>query len=73
MAFYKAFGGKATWELCKDAAYCFEQIPEAATYKTVALQPLTSHFTNHPSKMNKTCWTLLLKHGLTHKQNSSVG
>ena len=39
-------------KLHKDAACCFEQILEAAPYKT-AVQPLTSHLTNHSSKTKK--------------------
>ena len=36
---------------------CFEKILKAVSYKTVAVQPLTSHLTNHPKKMSKTyCW-----------------
>ena len=35
----------------KDATCCYEQILEAAPYKTAALLLLTSHFTNHPSKI----------------------
>ena len=52
-------GEKARWELHKDVACCFEQILEAAAYKTAVVRPLTSHLTNHPSKMNKTCFALL--------------
>ena len=51
MDFNKMLGEKARWELHKDAAYSFEQILEAAPYKTV-VQPLTSHLTKHS---NKTC------------------
>ena len=42
-------------ELHKDSVFCFKQILKAVPYKTAAVQPLTSHFTNHSSKMNKTC------------------
>ena len=31
----------------------FEQFLEATLHKTAAIQPLTSHLTNHPSKTNK--------------------
>ena len=41
-------GEKVWWELHNDAAYCFEQILEAASYKTAALQPLASYLSNHP-------------------------
>ena len=53
------------WTLMKhlekkvDAVCCFEPIPEAAPHKTAVVWPLTSHHTNHPSKMNKTYWALL--------------
>ena len=39
---------------------CFEQILEVAPNKTTAVQSLTSILTNHPSKMNKTYWALLV-------------
>ena len=47
---------KVRWELHKNAAYCFEQILEAAHYKIAAVRPLTSFLTNLPSKMGKTYW-----------------
>ena len=50
---------KARREQHKNAAYYFKPILEAAIYKTTAVQPLTSHLTNHPSKMSKTYCTLL--------------
>ena len=31
---------------------CFEQILKATSHKTTAVQPLTFHLTNHPSKTN---------------------
>ena len=34
--------------------------------------PLTSHLKSHPSKMNKTCDTLVEKQGQTHKWRSSM-
>ena len=46
-------GEKARWKLHKNAACCFEQILEAMPRKTATVRPLTSHHTNHPSKMNK--------------------
>ena len=46
---------KVSWELHKNFMYYFEPILEATPDKTATIQPLTSHFTNHPSKMNKTC------------------
>ena len=45
--------------LYKDAECYFEQILEAASYKTAAVRPLTSHLTNHPSEVSKICWALL--------------
>ena len=36
--------------------------------KTVAVQPLTPHLTNHPSKMSQTYWALPKKLGQTPKQ-----
>ena len=32
---------------------------ETAPYKAATVQPFTSHLTNHPSKMSKTCFTLI--------------
>ena len=34
-------GGKTRWELHKNVSYCFQQILEATSHKTAALQPLT--------------------------------
>ena len=50
MNFDKMLEEKSRWELHKDAAHCFEQILEAAPYKTAAVQPLTSYLTNHLNK-----------------------
>ena len=44
---------KARWELLKDAAFCFEQILEAAPHKTAAVQSLISHLRHYRSKTNK--------------------
>ena len=52
---------KARWRLRKDAACCFEQILEAAPYKTAVVQPLATYLTNHLSKTNNICWALLKK------------
>ena len=52
--------------------WCFEQIQEATSHKTASARPLSSHLTNHPSKMNKTCWPQLEKKRQTHKQCSSL-
>ena len=58
----ETLGGKKTREeQLKNAACCFEQILEAALYKTESAQPLTSYLTNPRSKTNKTCWLLLWK------------
>ena len=48
------------YEQNKDAACYFEQILEAAPYKTAAVPPLTSHLTNHPSKTRSAghCWRI---------------
>ena len=54
---------KARLELHKNAANCLEQILEATSQKTAAIQPLASHLTNHSRKTNKTCWALLEKKG----------
>ena len=62
---------KTWWKLFKNATRCFELILEAKPYKTEAVRPLTSHLKNHPSKVNKTCRTLLEKQGQTHKRYSS--
>ena len=60
-----------------DTACCFEQNLEAAPYKTAAVCPLCSHFTNCSSQISKTYWALLEKREQTHKQrslmDSSVG
>ena len=55
---------KARWELHKNAARYFEESLETARYKRAAVQPLTSHHTNYPSKTNK---ILLKKQERTHK------
>ena len=41
------------WKLHKNAMRYLEQIQEATPHRTTAVQPLTSHLKNHPSKMNK--------------------
>ena len=48
---------KAWWELHKNATNYLEQILEAASHKTAAVQQLTSHFKNHVNKMKKMCDT----------------
>ena len=37
------------------------QIRVEAPHKPVAVRPLTSHRSDHPSKTSKTCWTQLEK------------
>ena len=39
---------KALWQLHKNAASYIEQILEATSHKTAAVQPPTSHLENHP-------------------------
>ena len=60
-------GKKTRWELQKNAVSYFEQILKATPLETTDVPLLTSHLTNHPSKMNKICATLLEKQGQTHK------
>ena len=76
MEFNKTNEAKARSELCKDSAFCFEQILEAAHVKTAFVRRLT----NHPSKMSKICWTQndkLISDGLlwthTHIIHTIVG
>ena len=59
---------KPRWELHKASTCYFEQILEAEPHKTVFVQSLIYHLTNHPSKMNKTYWVLLEKQRQTHKR-----
>ena len=55
---------KSKWKLRKDVACYFEQILEAAPYKTAVVQPFISYPANHQRKANKTCWAILKKEGL---------
>ena len=48
-------------ETTQECDVLFEQILEVAPYKAAVVCPLTSHFTNHPIKMSKTCSALLEK------------
>ena len=48
-------GEKAKLELHKVTTCYFQQIFEAAAFKTAVIQPLISHLTNHPSKTNNKC------------------
>ena len=41
-------------------------VQEVTPNKNAGLEPLTSHLTNHPNKMNKAFGTLLDKVGQTH-------
>ena len=61
---------KVRWKLHKNTVCYFEQILEAAPYKTSAVQPLTSHLTNDSSKTRKAYWPLLRKQEQTHKLHS---
>ena len=63
---------KVRWELYKDVACCSGQILEAAPYKTAAVQLLTSHLTNHPSKTNEACLAMLENQGRTYKRLSPI-
>ena len=38
---------KSSMRTIKDLVCCFKQIPEAASYKTAVVGPLTSHLTNN--------------------------
>ena len=49
------FGEKVRWPRHKNAPCCFKQILEAAHNKTSAVEPLTSHLTNHPDKQVWCC------------------
>ena len=66
-------GEKVRLDLQKDAARCFKQILDTTPCKTTAVWLLSSHLTNHASKMRKTCWALLVKLGGTHKPCSLMG
>ena len=68
----KTYREKAKWELHKNDTSYFKQILEATPHKTTAVQLLTFHLKDHPSKMNKTCRTLLLQQEWTHKWCSSM-
>ena len=56
LEFNETLGAKTRWELDQEVTYCFEQILEAASYKTAAVRLLTSHLTNSSSKVSKTYW-----------------
>ena len=59
------------WFSC-DLLSEFLEILEAASNKTAFIQPITSHLANHPRKMSKIYWALLVKHGQTRKQCSPM-
>ena len=44
-----------TWEKANDVMCCFEQILEAAPYKTAAVQLLISYLANHPWNAEYCC------------------
>ena len=44
----KKHGEKARWELYKNTMCYFDQILEAAVFKTAVVQAHTSHLTNYP-------------------------
>ena len=50
----------------------FDKILEVALNKTEVVQPLNSRLINYPSKINKTCWSLLEIQGQTHERHSLV-
>ena len=61
--FNETLRGKFKWETCKNFAWCFELIEEAATLKTVAVRPLASYYyvalvgwTRHLSFAGHQCW-----------------
>ena len=64
-------GEKARGGLPKNATCCLEQTLEAALHKTVAVQPLTCHLTNHPSETNNPC-KVLLKQRRIYKRSSPM-
>ena len=57
--------------MCKNTVYCLDQIlaAAAAVHQTAPVQQTVSHLTNHSSKMDKTCWALMMKQGQTHKRH----
>ena len=52
---------KARFSLNKIATYRFENILEAVPNKTKTVEPLVSHLTDNPIKMNKTWWSQIEK------------
>ena len=47
-------------------------ILEATSHKAAAIQSPASYLWNHPDSINETCWILLVKKGLNHKQCSPL-
>ena len=45
----KIYGGKAWWQLHKNATSNIEQVLEVSSCKAAAVQPLTTHNENYPS------------------------
>ena len=62
----KMYREKARCELYKKTTRYIEKILKATPHET-AVQPLTSHLKNHPSKTNTTCRTLLGKQEWTYE------
>ena len=62
---------KAWWELHKNATCCLDRILEATPFKTAAVRPPVSHYTNHSSKTDKTRGTLYEKQGRSHTRRFS--
>ena len=63
----KTHGEKTRGKLHKNSTSYFEQILETTPNETTAIWPLISSRKNYPSKMNKTCRTLLEKQERTNK------
>ena len=61
-----------TLKKCLEKKCCLEQLLEASPFKTTVIWPLTSHLTNNPSKMSKTCCALSEKQRQTHKWCSLI-
>ena len=67
----KGSAQRKTWyKLQTDTACCFQSILEAAPHKTATAWPLVSYLTNHSSKTNTTCWSLVEIQGRNHKRSS---
>ena len=62
----------ARWELHKNDSSYIKQILETTPHNTRAVRPFTSSLWNHPSKVNKTCETLLEKQRQMYKRHSPI-